>query len=134
MDFISKTLSETLWQAGRVFNLGRDMARRRDLKRRRDPLPRRLTNRVGPDDQPGGCLGDSNERDISPLLADSDGDNEVRIEVASTLFNAVKVRVEDVRNGGLGPILPALYTDASWAEFGLVGDVVLRRCKHVTAW
>ncbi len=76
------------------------------------------------DDSPRGG------RDITALLH-SNTANDIRIEVASSLFNAVKARAADVRSVGLGTRVPRYYTEAAWADFGLVGDVVVRQWRRV---
>ena len=68
-------------------------------------------------------------RDISPLL--KTGDNEVRVEVSSTLFNAVKARLSDVQSLGMGPRVTKPYTEVDWAEFGLVGEVLIKSWRRV---
>jgi len=72
----------------------------------------------------------SQGRDITSLLKTS-GENEVVVEVTSTLFNAVKARMGDLRSVGAGVRVPRYYTQVQWAEFGLVGDVVVKRWRRV---
>lgn len=68
-------------------------------------------------------------RDITSFL--KQGGNAIEIEVTSTLFNAVKSRVGDLKSVGLGVRVPRYYTGVGWAEFGLVGEVVVRRWRVV---
>ncbi|KAK3356690.1 hypothetical protein B0T25DRAFT_451217 [Lasiosphaeria hispida] len=68
-------------------------------------------------------------RDITVLLRD--GANEAAVEAASTLFNAVKARVNDVRSVGKGVQVPRYYTQVAWAEGGLSGEVVIRGLRRV---
>lgn len=68
-------------------------------------------------------------RDITPFIKEV-GTNEVVIEVSSTLFNAVKARVKEVRSVGTGVRMPRYY-EGAWREFGLVGEVVVRRWRRV---
>ncbi|OAA66806.1 hypothetical protein SPI_01382 [Niveomyces insectorum RCEF 264] len=70
-------------------------------------------------------------RDISALLRAPGLDNEIRIETASSLFNAVKARAGDVRSIGLGTRVPRYYTEGDWAAFGLVGDVYVQPWRRV---
>ncbi|KAL1895595.1 hypothetical protein Sste5346_005064 [Sporothrix stenoceras] len=78
----------------------------------------------------GRGLEFSSGRDITALLS-RDGNNSMAIEVASSLFNAVKTRQLEVRSVGLGTRVPRYYTDGKWAEFGLVGEVVVRKWRRV---
>ncbi|KAM0545310.1 hypothetical protein ACHAO7_008450, partial [Fusarium culmorum] len=68
--------------------------------------------------------------DVSDYLAS--GSNTIRVEVASTLFNAVKARVNYVKANGIGPAAPALYTSADWQKHGLVRPVSLTSLRKVT--
>ncbi|EKJ72346.1 hypothetical protein FPSE_07466 [Fusarium pseudograminearum CS3096] len=68
--------------------------------------------------------------DVSDYLVS--GSNTIRVEVASTLFNAVKARVNYVKANGIGPAAPALYTSADWQKHGLVGPVSLKSLRKVT--
>ncbi|EYB29127.1 hypothetical protein FG05_13859 [Fusarium graminearum] len=67
--------------------------------------------------------------DVSDYLVS--GSNTIRVEVASTLFNAVKARVNYVKANGIGPAAPALYTSADWQKHGLVGPVSLKSLRKV---
>lgn len=83
----------------------------------------------------------ANERQLPPLdLTDATADfteylingrNSVRVEVTSSLFNAVKAGgPEALKSASLGPRNPDLITGPDFDEFGLVGPVmgqVLRR-------
>ncbi|KAI7909971.1 hypothetical protein M9X92_011356 [Pyricularia oryzae] len=60
------------------------------------------------------------------------GQNSMRVEVTSTLFNAVKARVDGVENFGLGPNVPQFYTAVDWQEYGLVGPVRVMAFRKVT--
>lgn len=57
--------------------------------------------------------------------------NEAVIEVSSTLFNAVKTRMGDLRSVGMGVRVPRYYTQPGYAEFRLVGKVVVRQWRRV---
>lgn len=71
--------------------------------------------------------------DISQyLVAPGGGPNSIRVEVASTLFNAVKARVDFVKTNGVGPNMPQFYTAAPWQPHGLVGPVRVRTLRKVT--
>ncbi|KAF6530435.1 hypothetical protein HZS61_001747 [Fusarium oxysporum f. sp. conglutinans] len=66
--------------------------------------------------------------DVSDYLVA--GRNTIRVEVASTLFNAVKARVDYVKANGVGPAATALYTFADWQKHGLIGPVSIKSlCK-----
>ncbi|KAH7471474.1 hypothetical protein FOMA001_g13049 [Fusarium oxysporum f. sp. matthiolae] len=67
--------------------------------------------------------------DISSVLVS--GSNLIRIEVASTLFNAVKARVDYVKTNGVGPAAPPLYTAMDWQQHGLVGPVMVKSLRRV---
>ncbi|KAJ9412684.1 hypothetical protein QL093DRAFT_2539193 [Fusarium oxysporum] len=67
--------------------------------------------------------------DISSFLVS--GSNLIRIEVASTLFNAVKARVDYVKTNGVGPAAPPLYTAMDWQQHGLVGPVIVKSLRRV---
>lgn len=71
-----------------------------------------------------------NGLDITGVLRE-DSDNEVVVEVTSTLFNAVKGRMGELKSAGRGVQVPRYYTDVQWAEFGLVGEVVVRAWRRV---
>ncbi|TLD16903.1 uncharacterized protein PgNI_02509 [Pyricularia grisea] len=60
------------------------------------------------------------------------GQNSIRVEVASTLFNAVKARVDSVKNFGQGPNVPQFYTTVDWQEHGLVGPVRLTTLRKIS--
>ncbi len=59
------------------------------------------------------------------------GENEIQIEVSSTLFNAVKERLRDLRSLNMPAKVPKYYTQVQWAEFGLLGEVFLRGFRTV---
>lgn len=67
--------------------------------------------------------------DVSDYLIP--GSNSIRIEVASTLFNAVKARVDLVKTNGIGPLYPEIYTLAEWQPHGLLGPVKIRTLRKV---
>ncbi|KAK0613195.1 hypothetical protein B0T14DRAFT_410679, partial [Immersiella caudata] len=69
-------------------------------------------------------------RDISSFVKIG-GDNQVVIEVTSTLFNAVKARMNDVRSISKGIHVPRYYSQVDWADFGLVGEVVVKSWRKV---
>ncbi|KAJ0131592.1 Uncharacterized protein HZ326_25318 [Fusarium oxysporum f. sp. albedinis] len=50
--------------------------------------------------------------------------------VASTLFNAVKARVDYVKTNGVGPAAPPLYTAMDWQHHGLVGPVMVKSLRR----
>ncbi|KAM0204159.1 hypothetical protein ACHAQI_009984 [Fusarium lateritium] len=60
------------------------------------------------------------------------GSNTIRVEVASTLFNAVKARVGYVKANGIGPAAPILYTSADWQKHGLIGPVSIKSFRRVS--
>ncbi|RKL07377.1 hypothetical protein BFJ68_g9880 [Fusarium oxysporum] len=68
--------------------------------------------------------------DVSDYLVA--GTNTIRVEVASTLFNAVKARVDYVKANGVGPAAPALYTFADWQKHGLIGPVSIKSLRKVS--
>ncbi|TVY70495.1 hypothetical protein Focb16_v001974 [Fusarium oxysporum f. sp. cubense] len=68
--------------------------------------------------------------DVSEYLVA--GTNTIRVEVASTLFNAVKARVDYVKANGVGPAAPALYTFADWQKHGLIGPVSIKSLRKVS--
>ncbi|KAH8743984.1 hypothetical protein F5883DRAFT_634313 [Diaporthe sp. PMI_573] len=59
------------------------------------------------------------------------GDNLIRVETASTLFNAVKARHDWVKSI-VGPIDPEVYTSVDWQPHGLVGPVRIKTHRKVT--
>ncbi|KAM6504798.1 hypothetical protein FSOLCH5_015288 [Fusarium solani] len=74
--------------------------------------------------------------DITDAVADIsnfvvEGENTVKVEVSSTLFNAVKARVDWVKNMGSGPSVPDFYNAADWQPYGLVGPVYVRTLRKV---
>lgn len=68
--------------------------------------------------------------DISDFLVK--GTNTLRVEMASTLFNAVKARVDYVKANGIGPAAPILYTSVGWQKHGLVGPVSIKNLRKVS--
>ncbi|KAG5808664.1 hypothetical protein H9Q74_011967 [Fusarium xylarioides] len=68
--------------------------------------------------------------DVSDYLVK--GSNTIRVEVASTLFNAVKARVDNVKANGIGPAAPVLYTSADWQKHGLIGPVSIKSLRKVS--
>ncbi|KLP00038.1 Uncharacterized protein Y057_8592 [Fusarium fujikuroi] len=68
--------------------------------------------------------------DVSDYLVK--GTNKIRVQVASTLFNAVKARVDYVKANGIGPAAPILYTSADWQKHGLVGPVSIKSLRRVS--
>jgi hypothetical protein len=69
------------------------------------------------------------EADITNFLVP--GENHIRVEASSTLFNAVKARVEELEYVGIGPLLPFLYTEIPYQPYGLVGPVKTRVLRKV---
>jgi hypothetical protein len=69
-------------------------------------------------------------RDITPLLRDNE-ENQITVEVSSTLFNAVKARMNDLKSVGMGVRVPRYYTQVQYAEFGLIGEVTLKSLRRV---
>ncbi len=67
-------------------------------------------------------------RDITQFLK---AENEVVIEVSSTLFNAVKARMSELRSVGKGVQVPRYYTQPNYAEFGLIGEVIVKQWRKV---
>jgi hypothetical protein len=67
--------------------------------------------------------------DITSFVVDET--NEIRVEVTTTLFNAVKANVDRVFSIGYGPQTPTYYTDEDWQESGLIGPVEIRTLKKV---
>ncbi|KAI9170771.1 hypothetical protein HJFPF1_00242 [Paramyrothecium foliicola] len=65
--------------------------------------------------------------DISDYLVT--GTNSIRVETASTMFNAVKARVNFVKTYGFGPLDPELYTSVDWQAHGLVGPVRVKMLR-----
>ncbi|KAF4478574.1 hypothetical protein FAGAP_12315 [Fusarium agapanthi] len=59
------------------------------------------------------------------------GANEIKIEVSSTLFNAVKANLDTVKSIGFGPRDPKTYAEADYVAFGLVGPVTVRTLRKV---
>ncbi|UPK96040.1 hypothetical protein LCI18_006975 [Fusarium solani-melongenae] len=59
------------------------------------------------------------------------GKNSIEVRTSGTLFNAVKARVDWVKNGGQGPVAPALYTEQDWQHYGLVGPVTVNVLRRV---
>ncbi|CAI4219795.1 unnamed protein product [Parascedosporium putredinis] len=71
------------------------------------------------------------EVEISKYLVE--GENTIRIEVSSTLFNAVKARVDSLATMGSPVMFPSSYSDdVPFQEFGLVGPVMIRQLRKVT--
>ncbi|KAK3314019.1 hypothetical protein B0H66DRAFT_630330 [Apodospora peruviana] len=71
-------------------------------------------------------------RDVTALLKAEGGDNEIVVETSSTLFNAVKARVNDLRTIGNSIHYPEDYSGPTWKEFGLVGEVVVKTWRRVS--
>ncbi|KAI1344239.1 hypothetical protein F5Y15DRAFT_365918 [Xylariaceae sp. FL0016] len=67
--------------------------------------------------------------DISDLVVS--GNNTLKVEVTTSLFNAVKANVDRVSSIGFGIQTPTYYTDADWQEFGLVGPVEVRSLRKL---
>lgn len=59
------------------------------------------------------------------------GPNTLRIEVSSTLFNAVKARLSALLSAGGQASAPDDYTKASYVPFGLVGPVEVEFLRRV---
>lgn len=57
------------------------------------------------------------------------GENAIRIEVSSTLFNAVKVRASSLLSGGLPIMDTEPYDVAEFQEHGLIGPVTLKTLR-----
>ncbi|KAF5700321.1 hypothetical protein FGLOB1_10853 [Fusarium globosum] len=68
--------------------------------------------------------------DVSDYLVK--GTNTIRVEVAFTLFNAVKTRVDYVKANGIGPAASILYTSADWQKHGLIGPVSIKSLRKVS--
>ncbi|KAI1031719.1 hypothetical protein LB504_000062 [Fusarium proliferatum] len=68
--------------------------------------------------------------DVSDYLVK--GTNKIRVQVASTLFNAVKARVDYVKANGIGPAAPILYTSTNWQKHGLIGPVSIKSLRKVS--
>lgn len=68
--------------------------------------------------------------DVSDYLVK--GTNKIRVQVASTLFNAVKARVDYVKANGIGPAAPILYTSTDWQKHGLIGPVSIKSLRKVS--
>lgn len=69
--------------------------------------------------------------DVTEYLVD--GRNSVRVEVTSSLLNAVKARGPGaLKSASLGPRNPDLITGPDFDEFGLVGPVVGQVLRRVT--
>ncbi|KAJ3960348.1 hypothetical protein N0V92_003020 [Colletotrichum tropicale] len=60
------------------------------------------------------------------------GNNTLRVEVTTTLFNSVKANVDRVFSIGFGPQTPTYYTEAAWEKFGLIEPVELRSIRSLT--
>ncbi|SCO30892.1 uncharacterized protein FFMR_02093 [Fusarium fujikuroi] len=68
--------------------------------------------------------------DVSDYLVK--GTNKIRVQVASTLFNAVKARVDYVKANGIGLAAPILYTSTDWQKHGLIGPVSIKSLRKVS--
>ncbi|KAH8883752.1 hypothetical protein GQ53DRAFT_663304 [Thozetella sp. PMI_491] len=66
--------------------------------------------------------------DITDLVIP--GLNYIKIEVSSSLFNAVKANLEELTSAGIAPNNPALYSETAWAGFGLIGPVVVKTLQQ----
>ncbi|CAG7560633.1 unnamed protein product [Fusarium equiseti] len=60
------------------------------------------------------------------------GNNFIRVETSSTLFNAVKARSDIVKTYNIGPLDPESYDSASWQPHGLVGPVRVKALQKVS--
>lgn len=69
------------------------------------------------------------EVDVTAFL--TPGTNKIRVETSSTLFNAVRARVDTVSSLGQGPVFPALYTSVGPRAFGLIGPVTIRTLRKI---
>ncbi|KAH7020710.1 uncharacterized protein B0I36DRAFT_275040 [Microdochium trichocladiopsis] len=70
--------------------------------------------------------------DISDYLVPAGKRNSIRVEVSSTLFNAVKARVNYIKANGFGPSVPEFYTTAGWQPHGLVGPVTIKTFRRIS--
>ncbi|KAJ0270470.1 hypothetical protein COL940_011644 [Colletotrichum noveboracense] len=68
--------------------------------------------------------------DISSFIIT--GNNTLKVEVTTTLFNSVKANVDRVFSIGLGPQTPTYYTEAAWEKFGLIEPVEFRSFRTLT--
>ncbi|KAI8212848.1 hypothetical protein K4K52_006995 [Colletotrichum sp. SAR 10_76] len=68
--------------------------------------------------------------DISRLIIT--GNNTLKVEVTTTLFNSVKANVDRIFSIGLGPQTPTYYTEAAWEKFGLIEPVEFRSFRTLT--
>ncbi|EUC43134.1 hypothetical protein COCMIDRAFT_7366 [Bipolaris oryzae ATCC 44560] len=67
--------------------------------------------------------------EVSKLV--KNGNNVIKVEVTSSLFNAVKVNIDSVLSIGGAPTNKTVYTSQDWHEFGLVGPVQLKTYRKV---
>ncbi|KAI0602064.1 hypothetical protein F4775DRAFT_298683 [Biscogniauxia sp. FL1348] len=67
--------------------------------------------------------------DISDFIVN--GNNSLKVQVTTSLFNAVKANVDRVSSYASGPDIPTYYTEEDWQEFGLVGPVELRTLRKL---
>ncbi|KAK2762365.1 secreted protein [Colletotrichum kahawae] len=68
--------------------------------------------------------------DISSFIIT--GNNTLKVEVTTTLFNSIKANVDRVFSIGFGPQTPTYYTETAWENFGLIGPVELRSLRTST--
>lgn len=54
------------------------------------------------------------------------GDNIIRVEVATTLFNGVKARINELESVYFGPMIAEVYELSPWQDYGLVGPVEVK--------
>ena len=59
------------------------------------------------------------------------GENTIRVEVSSTLFNAVKARWGSLFTAGMPVMFEEAYKDAPEQKYGLIGPVSLRVLRKV---
>jgi hypothetical protein len=68
--------------------------------------------------------------DVTDFL--TSGTNTIEVETTSTLFNAVKGRLNYVKTNNAGPQVPIFYTAVPNQPHGLVGPVELKIFRKVT--
>ena len=94
------------------------------------------TLRAWINDKPLGPIDTADAQvDISTFLRPNPEANTVRIEVASNLFNAVKVRAGWIESLDQGPLFLKAYGEGvEFQPFGLFGPVTVRRLRREVVW
>lgn len=68
---------------------------------------------------------------VEVLKLVQNGNNFMKVEVTTSLFNSVKENIDNALSIGFGPTNKTFYTSQDWHKFGLVGPVQLRTYRKM---